>query len=182
MEFLWEALLTGKLDWVVSDHACCRHETKIPKRYFGNIWMAKSGFGGTEYLLPALVSEGTRRGMGYNHMARVTSWNPAQRYGLNRKGDIAEGLDADLALVDPRETWTIRAGESWALLGPNGSGKTTLLSLILGDNPQVYTNDIVVFGRPRGTGESVWEIRKHIGWVSPELHLHFQRLPGELGP
>ena len=69
--------------------------------------------------------------------------------------------------------WTIRAGESWALLGPNGSGKTTLLSLILGDNPQVYTNDVVVFGRQRGTGESVWDIKKHIGWVSPELHLHF---------
>ena len=63
--------------------------------------MAKSGFGGTEYLLPALVSEGTRRGMSYNHMARVTSWNPAQRFGLNRKGDIAEGFDADIALVDP---------------------------------------------------------------------------------
>ena len=69
--------------------------------------------------------------------------------------------------------WTIRAGESWALLGPNGSGKTTLLSLILGDNPQVYTNDVVVFGRQRGSGESVWDIKKHIGWVSPELHLHF---------
>ena len=69
--------------------------------------------------------------------------------------------------------WTIRAGESWALLGPNGSGKTTLLSLILGDHPQVYTNDVVVFGRQRGSGESVWDIKKHIGWVSPELHLHF---------
>jgi len=69
--------------------------------------------------------------------------------------------------------WTIRAGESWALLGPNGSGKTTLLSLILGDNPQVYTNDVVVFGRQRGSGESVWDIKRHIGWVSPELHLHF---------
>jgi len=69
--------------------------------------------------------------------------------------------------------WTVRAGESWALLGPNGSGKTTLLSLILGDNPQVYTNDVTVFGHPRGSGESVWEIKKHIGWVSPELHLHF---------
>jgi molybdate transport system ATP-binding protein len=69
--------------------------------------------------------------------------------------------------------WTIRAGESWALLGPNGSGKTTLLSLILGDNPQVYTNDVVVFGQQRGNGESVWDIKKHIGWVSPELHLHF---------
>jgi molybdate transport system ATP-binding protein len=69
--------------------------------------------------------------------------------------------------------WTVRAGESWALLGPNGSGKTTLLSLILGDNPQVYTNDVTVFGRARGSGESIWEIKKHIGWVSPELHLHF---------
>jgi allantoinase len=112
VEFLWDALLAGELDWVVSDHACCRHETKIPKHYFGNIWMAKSGFGGTEYLLPALISEGTRRGMGYNHMARVTSWNPAQRYGLNTKGDIAEGFDADIAIVDAAHTWQIRASES----------------------------------------------------------------------
>jgi allantoinase len=112
VEFLWQALLEGELDWVVSDHACCRQEMKIPKRYFGNIWMAKSGFGGTEYLLPALVSEGTRRGMGYNHMARVLSWNPAQRYGLNHKGDIAEGFDADVVLVDPKRTWTIHAKDS----------------------------------------------------------------------
>jgi len=85
---------------------------KIPKRYFGNIWMAKSGFGGTEYLLPSLVSEGSRRGMSYNHMAQVTSWNPALRYGLNRKGDIVEGFDADIALVDPARTWTISAKNS----------------------------------------------------------------------
>jgi len=69
--------------------------------------------------------------------------------------------------------WTIRAGESWALLGPNGSGKTTLLSLILGDHPQVYNNDVVLFGQQRGSGESVWDIKKNIGCVSPELHLHF---------
>jgi molybdate transport system ATP-binding protein len=69
--------------------------------------------------------------------------------------------------------WTIRAGESWALLGPNGSGKTTLLSLILGDNPQVYSNDIEVFGQTRGTGESIWQLKQEIGWVSPELDLHF---------
>ncbi len=112
VEYLWDALLAGELDWVVSDHACCRQEMKIPRHYFGNVWMAKSGFGGTEYLLPALVTEGTRRGMGYNHMARVTSWNPAQRYGLNRKGDIDIGFDADLALVDPARTWTIRAEDS----------------------------------------------------------------------
>jgi molybdate transport system ATP-binding protein len=69
--------------------------------------------------------------------------------------------------------WTVGAGESWALLGPNGSGKTTLLSLILGDNPQAYMNDVAVFGKQRGSGESIWEIKKSIGWVSPELHVHF---------
>jgi molybdate transport system ATP-binding protein len=69
--------------------------------------------------------------------------------------------------------WTVRARESWALLGPNGSGKTTLLSLILGDNPQAYMNDVVVFSKQRGNGESIWEIKKFIGWVSPELHVHF---------
>src|ERR1051325_3540950 len=69
--------------------------------------------------------------------------------------------------------WSVRSGESWALLGPNGSGKTTLLSLILGDNPQVYMNDVAVFGLKRGSGESIWDIKKYIGWVSPELHVHF---------
>jgi allantoinase len=117
VEYLWEKLLEGKLDWVVSDHACCRHEMKVARRYLGNIWLAKSGFGGTEYLLSALVSEGSRRGMSYNHMARLTSFAPARRFGLNSKGDIAEGFDADLALVDPRETWTIRARESESAQG-----------------------------------------------------------------
>jgi molybdate transport system ATP-binding protein len=69
--------------------------------------------------------------------------------------------------------WTVHAGESWALLGPNGSGKTTLLSLILGDNPQAYSNDVTVFGKRRGEGESIWELKRQIGWVSPELQLHF---------
>jgi allantoinase len=117
VEYLWEQLAEGKIDWVVSDHACCRHETKVAKKYFGNIWLAKSGFGGTEYLLPALVSEGSKRGLSYNRMARLTSWNPARRFGLNSKGDIAEGLDADLALVDPRETWTVRARDSESTQG-----------------------------------------------------------------
>jgi molybdate transport system ATP-binding protein len=69
--------------------------------------------------------------------------------------------------------WRVRSNESWALLGPNGSGKTTLLSLILGDNPQAYQNHVEVFGQRRGEGESIWELRQRIGWVSPELHLHF---------
>ncbi len=152
VEFLWDALLAGELDWVVSDHACCRHETKIPKRYFGNIWMAKSGFGGTEYMLPALISEGTRRGMSYNHMARVTSWNPAHRYGLNSKGDIAAGFDADIALVDPGKTWTIHAKDS-----PSTQGYTPFEGLELSANVDatylrgelIYENGEVI-GKPRG--------------------------------
>jgi molybdate transport system ATP-binding protein len=69
--------------------------------------------------------------------------------------------------------WTVREGERWALLGPNGAGKTTLLSLILGDNPQAYANEITLFGRRRGSGESIWEIKRRIGWVAPELHLYY---------
>lgn len=69
--------------------------------------------------------------------------------------------------------WTVARNESWALLGPNGAGKSALLSLIIGDNPQVYRNRVSVFGRERGSGESVWEIKQRIGHVSPELHLHF---------
>jgi allantoinase len=117
VEFLWERLLEGKIDWVVSDHACCRHETKAAKHALGNIWLAKSGFGGTEYLLPALVSEGARRGLSLNRIAALSSANPARRFGLNSKGDIAPGLDADLALLDPRETWTIRARDSESTQG-----------------------------------------------------------------
>jgi molybdate transport system ATP-binding protein len=67
----------------------------------------------------------------------------------------------------------VRAGERWAVLGPNGSGKTTLLSLICGDHPQAYSNDITVFGRQRGAGESIWDVKRRIGLVSPEMHLYF---------
>jgi molybdate transport system ATP-binding protein len=76
-------------------------------------------------------------------------------------------------IILDRINWTIRSGESWVLLGPNGSGKSTLLSLIIGDNPQAYANDVRVFGLRRGEGESIWELKRRIGWVSPELHLHF---------
>ncbi len=73
--------------------------------------------------------------------------------------------------------WRVRSGEQWALLGHNGAGKTTLLSLITADNPQGYTNDLLLFDRQRGSGESIWDIKNRIGFVSPELHLYF--LKGE---
>ncbi|CEP12230.1 hypothetical protein [Parasitella parasitica] len=72
-------------------------------------------------------------------------------------------------------TWTVRKGERWALLGPNGSGKTTLLSFLTGDHPQAYANDLSLFGRRRGTGESIWEIKERVGLVSPEIHLYFNQ-------
>jgi len=71
--------------------------------------------------------------------------------------------------------WTVKSGEHWALLGPNGSGKTTLLSLILGDNPQAYANDITLFDRRKGSGGSIWDIKRNIGFVGSELHLHYPR-------
>ena len=71
--------------------------------------------------------------------------------------------------------WTVLNGERWALSGQNGAGKSTLLSLICADNPQSYACDITLFGMPRGTGESIWDIKKHIGYVSPEMHLYYRQ-------
>lgn len=69
--------------------------------------------------------------------------------------------------------WEVRKGECWSVSGPNGAGKSTLLSLITADNPQAYANEIWLFDRRRGSGESIWDIKKRIGFVSPELHLYF---------
>ncbi|MGW4797643.1 dihydroorotase [Nonomuraea sp. NPDC004297] len=111
VEALWEYLLDGTVSWVVSDHACCRDEVKFgePRE---NVFLAKSGFGGAEYLLPGLVTEGRRRGLPYGRIAALTSWNPARRFGLRTKGTIAPGFDADICLVDPAHTWTVRAQDS----------------------------------------------------------------------
>lgn len=69
--------------------------------------------------------------------------------------------------------WEVKRGERWLLSGPNGAGKSTLLSLVTADNPQAYANDIVLFDKKRGTGETIWDIKKKIGYLSPELHLFF---------
>jgi len=69
--------------------------------------------------------------------------------------------------------WLVNKGERWSLSGPNGAGKSTLLSLVNADNPQAYANDIVLFGRQRGSGESIWDIKKQTGFVSPELYQYF---------
>lgn len=152
VEYLWESVLNGDISWICSDHACCKHEDKVDSDDSEDIWLAKSGFGGTEYLLSALVSEGRKRGLSFNRMAELTSLNPARRYGLRNKGDIEIGLDADLALVDPDHKWIIRAEES-----ESGQGYTPFEGLELDAKVattflrgnRIYDNDTVI-GEPKG--------------------------------
>jgi allantoinase len=152
VEALWQAVLDRKIDWIVSDHACCSAEQKWSKDDPNNIWMAKSGFGGTEYLLSGVVSEGSKRGMSYNRMAELLSYNPAQRFGLHSKGDIAPGFDADIVLVDPNESFVVHAAESESEQGYSpfegqeltGRVKSTFLRGAL-----IYDKGGVV-GAPRG--------------------------------
>ena len=74
-----------------------------------------------------------------------------------------------------RFNWTMKQGENWAILGPNGSGKSTILRLILGENLQGYANQVTLFGRQKGTGETLWEIKKRIGVVSSELQIQYRK-------
>ncbi|CAN5622135.1 amidohydrolase family protein [soil metagenome] len=110
-EALWRHVLADEVDWVVSDHACCRDEMKFGEDR-DDVFLAKSGFGGTEYLLPGLITEGRRRGLGYGAIAQLTAAKPAARFGLGRKGQLTVGRDGDVALVDPDSSWTVRAADS----------------------------------------------------------------------
>jgi len=74
-----------------------------------------------------------------------------------------------------RLTWSMKRGENWAILGPNGSGKSTILKLILGDNLQGYSNRVFLFGKPKGSGQTLWEIKRRIGVVSSELQVQYRK-------
>ncbi len=74
--------------------------------------------------------------------------------------------------------WTVNRGEHWLIQGPNGSGKTTLLELITGDNMQVFCNDVKLFGKKRGSGETIWDIKRQLGIVSYRLHVEYRMLGG----
>ena len=111
------------------------------------------------------------------HIAHTKSVTTELPPASNRPEPIIEVKNANVTYggtpILHDVTWTVLAGERWAVLGPNGSGKTTLLSLVCGDHPQAYSNDVTVFGRRRGTGESIWDVKRRIGLVSPEVHLYF---------
>lgn len=94
-----------------------------------------------------------------NYSIAVTLRNVTVRYGKN--------------VVLDQVNWTVLRNEKWALMGKNGSGKSSLLSLINADNPQAYRNDIVLFDQKKEYGRSIWDIKKRIGFFSPELHAYF---------
>ena len=71
-------------------------------------------------------------------------------------------------------TWQVDRHQHWQIVGPNGAGKSTLLSLVTGDHPQGYSNDLTLFGRRRGSGETIWDIKQHIGYVSSSLHQDYR--------
>ena len=71
--------------------------------------------------------------------------------------------------------WEVKQGEKWLLKGRNGAGKSSLLSMITGDHPQAYSNEIYLFEKRRGSGESIWDIKQKTGYISPELHAYFDK-------
>ncbi|MBX6764711.1 MAG: dihydroorotase family protein [Rubrobacteraceae bacterium] len=96
VDALWKGVMRGDIDWVCSDHACCSEEHKE-----GELWSALPGFGGTALMYPFMLTEGLRRGLTYERIVDLVATNPARAYGLApRKGLIAVGADADLAIVD----------------------------------------------------------------------------------
>lgn len=151
VEALWDHVLAGNFSWVTSDHACCKDETKFGEPR-DDVFVAKSGFGGTEYLLAGLISEGRKRGLSYSTIAELVSRNPADRFGLPGKGDLAVGYDADFCLVDDTVDYEVRADDSLSAQeytpfeGFNLTAKVTDTYL----RGEVILRDGAIAGRPRG--------------------------------
>ncbi|TRW27407.1 ATP-binding cassette domain-containing protein [Flavobacterium zepuense] len=110
-------------------------------------------------------------------LKQLLSKNPMPQYNTIIKMQDVAIKYGDKTILDTIN-WEVKQGERWALSGHNGAGKSTLLSLVNGDNPQAYANNIVLFDKQRGSGESIWDIKKKIGFVSPEL---FQYFPARSG-
>jgi allantoinase len=151
VEALWEHLLAGHFSWVTSDHACCREEAKFGEPR-DNVFLAKSGFGGTEYLLSGMVSEGRQRGLSYNRIAELVCRNPAERFGLTSKGQLAAGFDADFCLLDDDVDYVVHAEDSFSTqeYTPFEGFKLTakVTDTFLRGEP-VFAGGAIV-GRPRG--------------------------------
>ncbi len=147
-EALWAGVLAGQIDWVVSDHACCSESLKE-----GDMWAAQPGFGGSALLYPYLLTEGARRGMAPGRVVELVAANPARAFGLApRKGQIAVGADADLAILDMDTIRTVTpelllsAQEYTPFAGMELAG-WPVLTLLRG---QVVLDEGSPIGAPRG--------------------------------
>lgn len=109
--------------------------------------------------LPAADPDAQYRGLD-SHTPRIIMRNMLISYGDKQ---VLAGLN-----------WQVDPGQHWQVIGPNGAGKSTLLSLVTGDHPQGYSNDLTLFGRRRGSGESIWEIKQHIGYVSTTMQQDYR--------
>jgi len=158
-------MVTHRLDAIPSgiSHVLCLKESRVVAKGPRN-----------RVLTPELVADlyGLSRDL-------KISWNPAVG---KRKKSSAELIRMKNVTVTYNGQpifhgldWSVRRGENWMISGPNGAGKTTLLSLISGDNPQAYSNEIYLFGTKRGTGESIWDIKNRIGLVSSEFQLSYRK-------
>jgi allantoinase len=144
-------VLAGHASWVASDHACCREEQKFGEPR-DDVFRGSSGFGGTEYLLPGLITEGRRRGLGFDQIAALVAWNPAQRYGLRAKGLIAEGYDADIALVRLTDPWVVHSADSYSSQGYTPFEGMSLEARVVHTflRGEAILRDGAVTGPPRG--------------------------------
>ncbi len=117
--------------------------------------------------------------LGYAKVPVVTLPTPPVKVRIPEiEGDTIESLknvtvEYQRVVLD-HLNFEVKKGEQWHIMGPNGAGKSTLLSMITGDNPLVYANDVTVFGFKRGSGESIWDIKKYYGVVSGALHLDYR--------
>ncbi len=119
-------------------------------------------------------------------LSELNEISESTKFLQNEKVDGKETLiqmnDVNVGWGDKRVLrhfdWTVMPGEHWLIQGPNGSGKTTLLELITGDNKQVFCNDVWLFGNKRGSGESIWDIKKNLGIVSYRLHVEYRMVAG----
>lgn len=107
VEELWKYVLDGTVDMIASDHSPHSFEKKTAEG--GNFWTVSEGCTGVQTLLPVVLTEGRKRGLSWKRLVELCCTRPAELFGLSgRKGDIAPGLDADFALVDPGAEWVLK--------------------------------------------------------------------------
>jgi len=141
-------------------HACALENGRIA--YFGS-----------KEDLALQQTESTENSYSYNSDLLPLSDLPLQFESVVKMKNIH--LNYGKHLIFSGLNWTVNEGEKWLLKGRNGSGKSSLLSMITGDHPQAYANEIYLFGKRRGSGESIWDIKEKTGFISPELHAYFDK-------